>query len=290
MSIAKEAYNAGAAQNGSLGIGTDGAAPCIRGDEHPSAIARRLDMTHADEVIREVDGGAAPTLQSRMGTGGNQVPLVLMVSRGDVRDRIAEICAGLDEWPEDEWYSVVPGLNLNVFIDMDGKRRATAFLVGDEKLENGVDIEYVGDGTVGSTVAVGVDAYNQSTTGGASKPLGHSATDTDHTPAVILHHIVRRLTPVECSRLQGFPDYWCRIPMGKWRKIDRGEYEYLASHGDWHRSHIRETDKPGVWETDLATDSPIYRAMGNSWATNCAEWILRRIVAAFRLDMIPDNN
>lgn len=41
MSIAKEGYNAGSAQNGSLGIGTDGAAPCIRADDHPTAVAGR---------------------------------------------------------------------------------------------------------------------------------------------------------------------------------------------------------------------------------------------------------
>lgn len=40
-------------------------------------LARCLDITHADEVIREVEGGIAPTMQSRMGTGGNQVPLVM---------------------------------------------------------------------------------------------------------------------------------------------------------------------------------------------------------------------
>ena len=34
------------------------------------------DMTHADDVIREC-GEKSPTLQSRMGTGGNQVPICL---------------------------------------------------------------------------------------------------------------------------------------------------------------------------------------------------------------------
>jgi len=113
----------------------------------------------------------------------------------------------------------------------------------------------VSDG--GSTVAIGVDAYNQSTTGGASEPLGHSATDTDHTPAVALNHIVRRLTPTEAERLQGFPDGWTKIPY-------RG--------------------KPA----DECPDSPRYKALGNSFATNCCEYVLRRIVAAFRLDMVPE--
>ena len=38
---------------------------------------------------------------------------------------------------------------LNVFLDMDGKRRATAFQKSDANLEFGVDISYVGDGLVG---------------------------------------------------------------------------------------------------------------------------------------------
>ena len=35
------------------------------------------DMTHADEVVRPVTDGLSPTLQARMGTGGNQVPIIL---------------------------------------------------------------------------------------------------------------------------------------------------------------------------------------------------------------------
>ena len=34
-------------------------------------------MTHADEVMRPVKDGIVPTLNARMGTGGNQVPVVL---------------------------------------------------------------------------------------------------------------------------------------------------------------------------------------------------------------------
>jgi DNA (cytosine-5)-methyltransferase 1 len=54
---------------------------------------------------------------------------------------------------------------------------------------------------------------------------------------------VRRLTPTECERLQGFPDGWTDVP---------------------HRG------KP-------AADGPRYKALGNSWAVNCGEWIFDRI-------------
>jgi DNA (cytosine-5)-methyltransferase 1 len=55
---------------------------------------------------------------------------------------------------------------------------------------------------------------------------------------------VRRLTPVECERLQGFPDNYTNIP---WRKKD---------------------DSP---------DGPRYKALGNSWAVPNVRWIGQRI-------------
>ena len=42
------------------------------------------DMTHADEVMRPVKEGIAPTLNARMGTGGNQVPVVHCVGDGQL--------------------------------------------------------------------------------------------------------------------------------------------------------------------------------------------------------------
>jgi DNA (cytosine-5)-methyltransferase 1 len=57
---------------------------------------------------------------------------------------------------------------------------------------------------------------------------------------------VRRLTPVECERLQGFPESYTAIP---WRKKPASECP------DGHR----------------------YKALGNSWAVPCARWIGQRI-------------
>ena len=58
--------------------------------------------------------------------------------------------------------------------------------------------------------------------------------------------LIRRLTPLECERLQGFPDFW--------------------------------TDLPG------ASDSSRYKALGNSVAIPCVEYIMRGIaMAAFIL-------
>jgi DNA (cytosine-5)-methyltransferase 1 len=67
-------------------------------------------------------------------------------------------------------------------------------------------------------------------------------------PAVMTAMQVRRLTPTECERLQGFPDGYTAIP---WR------------------------GKPA----DQCPDGPRYKALGNSWAVPNVAWIGRRIEA-----------
>lgn len=81
---------------------------------------------------------------------------------------------------------------------------------------------------------------------------------------------VRRLIPRECERLQGFPDDFTLIPWGARKKI---EADLLL--------HLRMT-RPELSMDEarrLAADGPRYKALGNSWAVNCAEWIGERIQA-----------
>jgi DNA (cytosine-5)-methyltransferase 1 len=91
--------------------------------------------------------------------------------------------------------------------------------------------------------------------------------DTDgHTIGLLASSAVRRLTPVECERLQGFPDGYTLIPLPiKARKRRKQESEaayatYLA------RRDVR-----------YAADGPRYKALGNSMAVTVMAWIGRRI-------------
>ena len=68
------------------------------------------------------------------------------------------------------------------------------------------------------------------------------ATDLICQQAEACAHLIRRLTPLECERLQGFPDGWTDIPN--------------------------------------ASDSARYKALGNSVAIPCVEFILSQIAAA----------
>ena len=106
------------------------------------------------------------------------------------------------------------------------------------------------------TDAIGFDSYNQQATGKTSKPLTNKATDTDHTPVVVSDYVVRRLTPVECERLQAFPDGWTDI-------------------GEW-------TDTNGKKHT--TADSARYKALGNSICTAAWVDILQSIA-----DRIPEG-
>ena len=78
----------------------------------------------------------------------------------------------------------------------------------------------------------------------------------DNQPAVRIAMQVRRLTPTECERLQGFPDGWTAIPIVKPQPI-KGQ--------------------PAV--VKAAADGPRYKALGNSMAVPCMKWIGERIAA-----------
>ena len=60
-------------------------------------------------------------------------------------------------------------------------------------------------------------------------------------------NLIRRLTPLECERLQGYPDGW--------------------------------TDVPG------ASDSARYKALGNSVAMPCVEYLMQRVAMVITLDL-----
>ena len=98
--------------------------------------------------------------------------------------------------------------------------------------------------TDGSTqaVAVGFDAFNNSVTGDLSKTLD-TGQDYHHVPNGMQSMAVRRITPTECERLQGFPDGYTDIKP-------------------------KDRDTP---------DGPRYKALGNSMAVPVMRWVGERI-------------
>lgn len=101
-----------------------------------------------------------------------------------------------------------------------------------------------------------------------------SATDGGGTvPTINTNHIVRRLTPTECARLQGFPDNHCNIPWNGWRAMDADETpEQCIADG----LEVRQNKKTGKWRVK-DVDGPKYKAYGNSMAVPVMRWIGQRI-------------
>ncbi len=98
-----------------------------------------------------------------------------------------------------------------------------------------------------AAVAIGTDCYNGTITGDVACTMGTPGSSVNASGPTIMHQMaVRRLTPIECERLQGFPDGYTAIP---WRK------------------------KPA----DQCPDGPRYKALGNSMAVPVMRWIGERI-------------
>lgn len=170
----------------------------LRAQEHghqPSV----LDMSHACDVIRDC-GEVCPSLQARMGTGGNQIPLTYQTVTG----------------------TLSPGAHAGSYN--------------------------------------GQDAYNDMLVCGATPDVAHAlrakaacAYREDAETYPVQNMVVRRLTPMECERLQGYPDGWTAI--GEW----------MDSKGKRHKD----------------ADSPRYKALGNSIALPFWDFLAKRISAQY---------
>ena len=129
-------------------------------------------MTHADEVMRPVKDGIVPTLNARMGTGGNQVPVVhAYCIAGNTIDR------KIENGGNGKGVLAETAYTLNT-VD----RHAVAEIYGAKSYSEYERGKF-------ATLRASGGAY-----GGGSENLALS------------YSIVRRLTPTECERLQGLDD------------------------------------------------------------------------------------
>lgn len=98
-------------------------------------------------------------------------------------------------------------------------------------------------------------------------------------PIVSSSIVVRRLTPVECERLQGFPDNHTLIPVDKRKQITAEEYAYLRHHNPLMTAEQAYK---------FAADGPRYKAIGNSMAVPVMRWIGGRICEALVRANLPE--
>ena len=109
------------------------------------------------------------------------------------------------------------------------------------------------------------------------------ATDYKDPPIVVEdpYYIVRRLTPIECARLQGFPDWWC---MGlETSEPDASDLDFWREVFETHRL-VTGAGKPKTdawiirWLKDPHSDSAEYKLWGNGVALPCVCFVLAGIV------------
>ena len=198
-------------------------------NQTPAVVA--LDMTHACDVIREC-GEQAPSLQARMGTGGNQVPLTYQDVTGTLSPGAhAGSYNGQDAYNDMLVVSseISPSLRAKENDPYRADMQAYVASVDCRNFREGGEV----NGTL------------QAKESGQSLNLNNT---------VRQNMVVRRLTPMECERLQGFPDGWTDI--GDWIKTDK---------------RGREIKVKG------SADSPRYKALGNSIALPQWFWIAQKM-------------
>lgn len=116
----------------------------------------------------------------------------------------------------------------------------------------------------------------------------------DNQQAIINEYIVRRLTPTECGRLQGFPDGWAdnlsiinptEDEVIYWKSVFKEHAEALG---------IARKDKTGnqikKWLKDPESDSAKYKMWGNGIALPCAIFVMEGIARILRKDKDETNN
>jgi len=205
-----------------------------------------LFENHAKDCRYNGPLDVAPTMSASYGTGGNNVPLVAQDGEaiciaGNIIDRQPQNGGNGLGYQPDICYTITATDKHSVFLNRHG-----AFAQDDiastqcaRQYKDATDL-------VCSATIFGQQSYS-SFAEGASTICASGGTNGGGGENLVAetNSLIRRLTPLECERLQGFPDFWTDIP------------------ADSRRSG--------------SSDSARYKALGNSVAIPCVEHVLRGI-------------
>ena len=275
----------------------------------------------ADSRVSIDESGKVQTLTSRMGTGGGNVPMVMepICSSGDVagtldasyykgcgmrqgveREFVVQptYCLqgnGIDRadtagcngkgWKEDVSYTLNT-IDRPAVCYSETYQKVTGPLMANSHpgSYSGQDA-YNDMFVVGKENAAGVDCRNATEysemTGALQADAAHNLNSNN---VVRVRYIVRRLTPTECARLQGFPDnhghpdikdsftdeeysFWLNVRNTHAAINDKATKEYTK-------------DQMLTWYNKLHTDSSEYKMWGNGIALPCALYVMQGIAEA----------
>jgi DNA (cytosine-5)-methyltransferase 1 len=247
--------------------GGRGARPvAIRGREDAANIEVGSDTDPAF-ALRASAGGSSRAMVFNWQAGGTKAMLGVSETHASARGRtqtpavfVKKTRRSAGPNGEGESWGLGPSPTLNVF-DNGGDKRATV-LVGAQCAHDGksqfngnqaVASGHVVVGTIKARDWKGVDSEMVESGRVVASALS-TAFHRDPTVDTMLSsgRGVRRLTPMECERLQGLPDGWTCL-------CGCAPYSTAAC---------------------VCPDGPRYRAIGNGGVVPCVEWIARRLVAA----------
>ena len=300
-----------------------------------------IEFNPTDSRIKLREDGICQTLLSRMGTGGNQVPLVFGISadqsnamlsdnphsgiyeadtsrtldcnggspacnQGGMmvvapmlasgRDQCGTLTArassqkaflGNQEAFSGDYYVIEPRPGA----DAESSYCLQGSMIG-RKDENGPQGDGINEDVAFTLNTIDRHAVYAVTTGeftavGKEQAPPLMARDWKDPPVVgrpCQEYLVRRLTPDECCRLQGYPDGWCKELESEdpteeeilhWTEIFR---EWDAINGKPDR--VRSRNAILKWLTAPNSDAAEYKAYGNSVAVPCVFFVLAGIVWA----------
>ena len=257
-----------------------------------NGVVYSVENNPADSRVNLDESGKVQTLTSPMGTGGGNVPMVMELSQNLCLDdqggqQINVRTDGKVPTLRAETHGNLPCVMEPIALDR------ASFNQGQNAL---YEPQFYEDGTNPTLVAKGPSAVcykntYQEKTGplmANTHPGSYSGQDAYNDMFVVgettpppPHYIVRRLTPTECARLQGFPDRWGHID----QKAEFTDEEYrfwLDVRKTFDEINGRATKDYSekqmlTWYNKLHTDSAEYKLWGNGIALPCALYVTQGI-------------
>jgi DNA (cytosine-5)-methyltransferase 1 len=211
---------------------------------------------HAQDSRVKDCGDLAPQLNAKAGTGGNNLPIVTTARQ-----------TAIGEYADDNTASTVKARDYKDATDLVCYRTNAAGQIMDQG-EKSAALNTFTDPSAQILLAPSVTASNNPSRSPQSSEI------TQQVAAVHAATMaVRRLTPTECARLQGFPDqYLDNIPIKPVPASGQAKARKRMDDGD---PMFIEIDGV-IWKVSNA-DAPKYKALGNSFAVPVVAYIGRRI-------------
>ena len=249
----------------------------------------------ADSRVNLDESGKVQTLTSRMGTGGGNVPMVMEVLGLDRasfnQGKNAQYDFSITEdGTEPTLTARGPGAVCYCLQDKSIGRKESNSCHG---LGVSEETSYTLTGIDRHAVAYWDGGQTAGTLTANNAGGNQRMPDKENFNAVIEssphRYIVRRLTPTECARLQGFPDCWGHPDLKE--KFTKEEYEFWLDIRNTHAIINGKTTKQYTkeqmlnWYNKLHTDAAEYKMWGNGIALPTALYVLQGIA-----DVKEDKN